>query len=458
MYYKSIKLSTLSITLATLLSACGGSSSGFQSKSFDGVAVDFYISGATVKFDDCNTSVTTDSAGKFNFTTTESCQESSITVTGGTDIVTRLPFTSQLKSKKIKLQDLSISSTAPEVVLSPLTTLEYYAEAKGVSLDSLLDKLGLSSLKGKNFSSFDPQASATAAEMAKIFVIQQIVNKIDKPGASEAGFSQLVSALNSSSNGLFVNGALNQTLVSALTDSSIAAKFDTLYGILTNAIADGGSNVNLANLIETKNLLPAIRDAILDAAYTDILIAGKSIAELKASSTTTPIQLNLASLNTLLNVNFKAASTTTTADSIQIAFKLKGIQNAQTEELNVLVEKVDLKFSNGALTSATIPAGTKISVSSTLYSVEDLSFTLQNDTNLGTTINLNTLTNSNDTLKTFYDKFYVLLNVGAQVEAEAYIKSENFSHASEGLEAEKTVTVGTSSFVGQNLKAYFKLN
>lgn len=461
MLYKSIKLSTISIALASVLTACGGggSSSSFQGKAFDGVAVDFYIAGAKVNFDDCNTSVTTDAAGKFNFTTTENCQESSITVTGGTDIVTGLPFTGTLKSKKVNLQNLNNNSATPEIVLSPLTTLEYEAVAAGINLDTLLDKLDLASLKGKDLTSFDPQTSATAAEMAKIFVVQQLANKLQEAGSSDNGFTQIVQALNNSTENLFTENGLNLEAISTLVDASTAANLATVYTALNTAIAEGGENTNLADLITNDaSIKDIITENLLTVGYSDILVAGKTIAELKASSATSPINLELASLNTLLNVSFKASSAETTTDSIQIAFKLNGTQGSQTETLNVLVEKVNLTFNAGELASAVIPAGTKVSIASSLYNVESVAFTVDNDVALGKTIDLNSLVESHNTLKGYYDRFSTLLNVGATVEAEAFIKSEKFTTVTAGLNAAQTVTVGGSSFSGENLKANFKLN
>ena len=55
----SLKLTALAAATSLLLSGCGGSSSGggstpFTPKSVQGVAVDFYVGGATVSFDDCD--------------------------------------------------------------------------------------------------------------------------------------------------------------------------------------------------------------------------------------------------------------------------------------------------------------------------------------------------------------------------------------------------------------------
>lgn len=70
----SLKLTALAAATSLLLTACGGGSSGgdqsapFVPKTVQGVAVDFYVGGATVYFDDCNgLTTTTNNEGKFNF-------------------------------------------------------------------------------------------------------------------------------------------------------------------------------------------------------------------------------------------------------------------------------------------------------------------------------------------------------------------------------------------------------
>ena len=81
---------------------------------------------------------------------------------------------------------------------------------------------------------------------------------------------------------------------------------------------------------------------------------------------------------------------------------------------------------------------------------------INNDINLGSTINLDTLVQSNATLQGYYNRFYGLLPVGANVAAEAYVKSGNFSTTVAGL-SPATISVGDLSFTGESLKAYFKL-
>ena len=159
----------------------------------------------------------------------------------------------------------------------------------------------------------------------------------------------------------------------------------------------------------------------------------------------------------MLNVSFKSVATEgEVIDTIQVGFKLEGKTGSQTETLDVIVNQVDLAFNDGSLTAAIIPAGTRVSIASTLYGVEETEFTINNDINLGSTINLDTLVQSNATLQGYYNRFYGLLPVGANVAAEAYVKSGNFSTTVAGL-SPATISVGDLSFTGESLKAYFKL-
>src|SRR5690606_39994029 len=71
----SLKLTALAAATSLLLSACGGSdndhgASPFVPNTVQGVAVDFYVGGATISLDDCDGLTTeTNDEGKFNFTT-----------------------------------------------------------------------------------------------------------------------------------------------------------------------------------------------------------------------------------------------------------------------------------------------------------------------------------------------------------------------------------------------------
>lgn len=62
------------------------STAPFAPKSISGTAVDFYLANATVKFDDRNGLTTTTGAQGHLLETTADCNNSAITITGGTDI------------------------------------------------------------------------------------------------------------------------------------------------------------------------------------------------------------------------------------------------------------------------------------------------------------------------------------------------------------------------------------
>ena len=178
---KYIKYTFLATTITTLLTACAGSDGSnnsstapFASKSISGTAVDFYLANATVKFDDCNgLTTTTDAQGQFSFKTTADCNNSAITITGGTDIGTGLPFTGTLKIKKTDLQNISNN----DLVASPLTSLEYYLGSG--DLQVVLNNLGLTTVTAANIKSFNPITDGSAKEMAVIFTLQQLATQIE---------------------------------------------------------------------------------------------------------------------------------------------------------------------------------------------------------------------------------------------------------------------------------------
>ncbi len=245
---KYIKYTFLATTITTLLTACAGSDGSnnnstapFASKSISGTAVDFYLANATVKFDDCNgLTTTTDAQGKFSFKTTADCNNSAITITGGTDIGTGLPFTGTLKIKKTDLQNISNN----DLVASPLTSLEYYLGSG--DLQVVLNNLGLTTVTAANIKSYNPVTDGSAKEMAVIFTLQQLatqiednfqaINKSDgsvaltQEQATQIAFSTIASALKTQGKNLF--------------DSSGELQATALDEILTAAVTTAGTTIN----------------------------------------------------------------------------------------------------------------------------------------------------------------------------------------------------------------------
>ncbi|TEU29287.1 hypothetical protein [Alkanindiges illinoisensis] len=162
---------TLTIAVATaLLAGCGGSSNDSLPPSnqpvAQGKAVDFYLDGATVTFDNCpnSPSVKTDKVGSFTYPAACNNISTALTVTGGVDIGTGLPFEGVLKTPRAVPGALNIAS--------PLTTL---IAASGGNASDLAAKLGLS---GTNLLTTDPMGNA--ALLKQTVVVQQFADQIQK--------------------------------------------------------------------------------------------------------------------------------------------------------------------------------------------------------------------------------------------------------------------------------------
>lgn len=520
MKFTTFKYSAITIALTTLLTACGGgggsdnnTTAPFPSKLISGKAVDFYLANATVQFDDCNDStgnpvfVKTNANGQFQFNTTENCQNTAITVTGGTDIATGLPFTGTLKLKKTNLQAINNNSA----VISPLTTLQsYLSTSNNADIKPLLENLGLSTetitkLQNANFdlSQFDPATEASAHDMAIIFAVQQLANQIEdnlqavskgdgtnpinQAQATEISFGAILNQLKTTSlftpNGLTINNAtLDAILAQAVTDANSAINDNTvtidstvMSQINTNItsitdqldtiVSSGATAESLQAAIE--NNQGGIKDTIVEnlktPVYSDFSLANYSLVQLKNSSSTSPLNIDLGALNTALSVDFKLNNTQVElSDTIKLAFKLTGQSGAQTEILNVTVNNVALDFNtDGSIKKATLPVGTKVNIVTSLSGVTSTSFTLTNPvdiTSVNGQVSLQNLIDSNTTLKGYYNQYIGKLKVNDTVQVSAFVLPITYV-----IDANLGLTTGAVNFGGDNylastLTAYFKMN
>ena len=505
---KYIKYTFLATTITTLLTACAGSDGSnnsstapFTSKPISGAAVDFYLKNATVKFDDCNgLTTTTDAQGKFSFDTTADCNNSAITITGGTDIGTGLPFTGTLKIKKTDLQNLSNN----DLVASPLTSLEYYLGSG--DLQVVLNNLGLTTATAANIKSYNPVKHGSAKEMAVIFTLQQLatqiednfqaINKSDgsvaltQEQATQIAFSTIGSALKTQGKTLFDSSgklqatALDEILTTAVTtagttindpstpiDSNIK---DNIKGNITtvsteiNKIAQSGGDgatlqaaLNVA-LQDPNSPAQAIKESLKTPVYADFTLAGYSLAELKAS-TTAPLALSHANLSTALAVNFKLNNTKSElTDTIKLGFKLDGSRGAAKENLDVIIHNIQVTFkTDGTILSAKIPSNTKVNIASSLKDVTQLEFTTQTEIPINVSngsIPLSSIVSSSDALKTYYTQYIGKLAVNDLVEASAYVLPITYT-VDPALELQNgTISIDSAQFQGSTLTAHFKLN
>jgi len=506
---KYIKYTFLATTITTLLTACAGSDGSnnsstapFAPKSISGAAVDFYLANATVKFDDCNgLTTTTDAQGKFSFDTTADCNNSAITITGGTDIGTGLPFTGTLKIKKTDLQNISNN----DLVASPLTSLEYYLGSG--DLQVVLNNLGLTTVTAANIKSFNPITDGSAKEMAVIFTLQQLatqiednfqaINKSDgsialtQEQATQIAFSTIGSALKTQGKTLFDGSgklqatALDEILTAAVTTAgttindpsiqidpnikgNINGNITQVSTAINTIVQSGGKGEDLQTALQAdanKTTLDGIKESLKTPIYADFTLAGYSLAELKASTTDTakPLDLSYANLDTALTVNFKLNNTKSElTDTIKLGFKLDGSRGAAKENLDVIIHNIQVTFKqDGTILSAKIPSNTKVNIASTLKDVTQLEFITQTDIVINVSngsIPLASVVSSSPTLQKYYNLYIDKLAVNDLVQASAYVLPITYTvDPALGLQND-TINVNGIQFQGSSLVAHFKLN
>ncbi|MFZ0331109.1 MAG: hypothetical protein WAL54_07875, partial [Acinetobacter bohemicus] len=478
------------------------STAPFAPKSISGAAVDFYLANATVKFDDCNgLTTTTDAQGQFSFKTTADCNNSAITITGGTDIGTGLPFTGTLKIKKTDLQKLSNN----DLVASPLTSLEYYLGSG--DLQVVLNNLGLTTVTAANIKSFNPITDGSAKEMAVIFTLQQLatqiednfqaINKSDgsialtQEQATQIAFSTIGSALKTQGKTLFDGSgklqatALDEILTAAVTTAgttindpsiqidpnikgNINGNITQVSTAINTIVQSGGKGEDLQTALQAdanKTTLDGIKESLKTPIYADFTLAGYSLAELKASTADTakPLDLSYANLDTALTVNFKLNNTKSElTDTIKLGFKLDGSRGTAKENLDVIIHNIQVTFkTDGTILSAKIPSNTKVNIASTLKDVTQLEFITQTDIVINVSngsIPLASVVSSSPTLQKYYNLYIDKLAVNDLVQASAYVLPITYTVDPDlGLQND-TINVNGIQFQGSSLVAHFKLN
>lgn len=483
MFNRTFKLTTLAIA-TSLLAACGGggsSSSTPAAPTISGLAVDGPLAGATVTFTECNNATTTTkSDGTFTFP--QGCTSSPVTITGGIDTATDLPFTGEIKAPK------RTSNEQNTIVVSPITTLIQASIAAGATPEEATQQIATAlGLADKDLLSIDPMKDQEV--YAKTVAVQQMVEQIQAVVTSLGGsttqadlntvaFSALQAALSTapasentltstatitaaisatveavkedlpaetaanlanvktnlsalsaeviSSNVQSVETAIQnvpaatfsqgtesiktvtQTAVVEAKESIAAEKIVTaLAPVLTQAPAQVEDSLKaistavanpeaptsstaitealgtIQTVVPAGTITPAITDAVQKANdfYADYLelngfsVQGvnQTITALNASLTN-PIQV--ASLNNLLVGITPIGTYATTASPIVAAAALH--ISTGTKTLTISANKLNLNFSTGTLTAATIPAGTEIKVDSTINSLKT-TFTINAD-------------------------------------------------------------------------------
>lgn len=272
-------------TSSLLIAGCGGSSSDGGNNggstpqvAAKGKAVDFYLSGAKVTFDNCANAAaaTTDSVGAFEYPA--GCSDTALTVSGGIDIGTGLPFEGVLKAPRTSAGSLNI--------VSPLTTLIANDPTAAASLAA---KLGLS---GTNLLTTDPMTNA--ALLKQTVVVQQFIDQIQKT------ILQL-----SASTG----GSLTAEQAASAASAALAASLN----------ASSGATVDLTNPALAES---AVAGAIIGAATANpssLPFSGEALRNLAANTAAVTAATVAEKVTAVNNITYVAVPNAT-ADSLKAAF------------------------------------------------------------------------------------------------------------------------------------------
>lgn len=336
-------------TSSLLIAGCGGSSSdGGSAPRVEptGKVIDFYLSGATVKFDDCGGATRlTNATGGFNFP--ENCFQSNVTVTGGTDIGTGLPFTGVLRALAIP--------GASEIIVSPITTIISYTEAGIANTAKFAQQLGL---ENQNFLLIDPMTNSSVLKTT--VVTQQLLNQIQSVlttlgvtdpkaasmAATKALSEQMVKRVNdpaTTTSGLtetaFIQAVVESSVLNAkgglnFTDAEIAA-------VAKNTAAIAAATIQQ----KVKSVSDAMQNFEVKGTPAATLAAlGNRIDTIKAASLSQAGSEAVAAISELItNANPATASALATLGAAIASGNKTAIENAAIALNNIL--PVDQKLS-----------------------------------------------------------------------------------------------------------------
>lgn len=487
MFNTKFKLTSFALA-SSLLVACGGGSGGDSStppqisKTFSGVAVDFYLEGATVRLDDCNNATfknATDKDGKFKFTLPAGCTASALTITGGTDTVTKKAFTGTLKVKNNSLENAT-------GVASPLTTLQAILPA--ADFEQVLINLGF--LATTDVSSFDPVAQGTAQQLATVFLVQQLLTQIEDAieksgGSGDAAITLAAQALGNvlKDEPLLTGGTYNTDLFEDIVAEAVSlAPFDidttdiaNNVSTISTAITEVGLSGNAAALVTALNnpanasLLADIQNSIPAAPvvptvseFTTLEVGNYSLTDLKNSNELNPILLKKSEFSgvptiklTLVRPNVSVSETAT------IGLKV----TAGHESLDLVLNSVQVHFNGlGQATQAILPKNASIKVQSTvdkLGQYQNFSMIANNDIELAVNngvIDLTSFSDKSNSLQSAFNKYYdQVLSVGT-AKTETYVQLKTY-RASDSLGLTQVATanvLGTPFTNAYKVDGYFK--
>lgn len=320
---KPLVLATMAAA-AVLVVACGGgddssSTPSTPTASVTGKAVDFYLSGATVTFTGCNNQTTkTDANGNFAFPS--GCTSSPLTVSGGTDIGTKLAFNGVLQAPAVAYK----AGQTP--VISPLTTL---AVALGISPSTLAAKLGVTT----DPTLVDPMTDAAALKAA--VVVQQLVDQITKTltgvvsnaggtisasAAAAAAAKAVASAINNTSGTVNLG---DTTLVSNAIQGAVVNAQTSLPANLQSSI-----NTVAANVAAIATPLVSTTVSSVSNALSNVTLGTSPSATLTALQTSGALNSVTSSASSTLATTLASAVSSTALTNSSLTSQLATFGNA----------------------------------------------------------------------------------------------------------------------------------
>ena len=481
MFSKTLKISMLSAAITTL-AACGGGGGGsdsaapaYKGNTVNGVAVDFYLKDALIRFSNPNCApIRTNAQGQFSFTTTATCQSSEMLISGGIDLGTGLPFTGRLQLKNTNFNQ------ATQLAVTPLTTLEKHLVDAGQQalLPTILQNLGINDVD-QDLSTFNPVTDANAQTAAAVFALQQLVNKIEDNleslqinGTSAFSADQAAQIAENQLQAQDPDATIPASLISDIAADSV--KLSTLLDTLVQQGGDGQQLLlelqkpeNQAVLEET--LQPPPAEIITQPIYGDFSVADYSVMDLKNSSQVQPIELDLKDIDTVVEFNFGIQNTQKALqDNFKLGFSIQAQTNNRTETLDVILDEVQVTFDKtGRIATASINKDTLLTVASSLNfpipgtsaSTSYASFELPRAFSVSNnrTISLSQLLNSDQRLKSAYDTYKASLVSGNSLRAKIFVAPTNYQiDGNLGLDV-SSMSIRNINFSAPSVAAYFKL-
>lgn len=451
---------------AVLLAACGGGggdSSTPPTATVSGKAVDFYLSGAKVSFLDCKDSAgnaltaTTNATGDFTFPA--NCTKSALSVTGGTDIGTGLPFNGVMQAPALEYR----SGITP--MITPLSTL--VAQLGAAQAAAVAEKLGLS---GKDLLTADPLQDMDVLKAA--VVVQQLVEQISKTlqgvaagaggtlskeAAADAAAKAVASAVAGASGTVSLGSAATVTAaikasvqnVRSSLPASLQADIDV---VATNVAALAGPVVS-QQVSDVETALGKIKKGKDAASTVEALNDSGALVALKESSESTlvttlatstpPAVLTNSSNTSSLSTLGDAVATGSAADVQTAAGAVSGLDSSQ---LGKVVDAVTLKdylqVSNVSINGTPVVLSENMSVSGNLTDVKAVLSQVGNPFGTGSSdirVGLRYTYNGN-TIEVVFEKVSLVFS-GANLVSATFPANTNYSFRVTGnLPASATLT------------------